>query len=122
MIKEYSIIQDAKELRRLIAENPDLPITVLAGDCASSEEWGWTYCGSISCDIHKILDIETPYDHSDGTLFTDEEDFKERIADNFFCNDMYTELSDSEFVEVVEREAEKYKEHWKKVIAIYANN
>ncbi len=122
MINEYSIIQDSKELRRLIAENPDLPITVLAGDCASSEEWPWTYCGSISCDIQKILDIETPYDHSDGTLFTDEEDFKERIADGFYCNRMYEELTDSEFDKEVEREAEKYKEHWKKVIAIFANN
>lgn len=122
MIKEYSIIQDSKELRRLIAENPDLPITVLVGEDSSSEEWAWTYCAMISCDIQKILDIKTPYDHSDGTLFTDEEDFKERIADNFYCNDMYTELSDSEFDEVVEREAEKYKEHWKRVIAIYASN
>jgi hypothetical protein len=122
MNNEYSIIQDSKELRRLIAENPDLPIAVLAGDCASSEEWPWTYCVSISCGIQTILDIKTPYDHYDGTLFTDIEDFEECIADAFYNDERYKELRDQEIDEAVGREAEKYKEHWKKVIAIYANN
>lgn len=39
----YELIHDATELRKLIAENPDLPIVVLASEEANSGEWGWQY-------------------------------------------------------------------------------
>ena len=121
-MKEYQLIHDSKELRRLIAENPELPIVVLAGEDSTSEEWAWTYCASVSCGIEAILDIKTPYDHSDGTLFTDEGDFEERISDALYDNKEYRELPEKEYDEMVKREADKYKEYWRKVIAIYADN
>lgn len=34
MSKEYSLVKETEELRKLILENPDLPIVVLVGrDC-----------------------------------------------------------------------------------------
>lgn len=116
----YELIHDSTELRTLIAENPDLPIAVLAGEESSSPEYCWTYCADVQCCIAEILDTKTPYDHEDGTLFTDEDDFWDCIANNF-C-DVYYDLPDVAFDAKVEAEIEKYKPYWRKVIAIYATN
>jgi hypothetical protein len=114
----YSVVQDASELRKLILENPDLPIVVLAGDEANGGYWGWTYCSSISFCVDEILDCDY-YDYDD-TVFNDRDRFEEKISDDLY--DEYHDKSEEEYDAAVKRELEKYEPYWKKVIAIYANN
>lgn len=122
MNKEYGIIQDSTELRRLIAENPDLPIVVLAGESANHGDFSWQYCNDVDCSITIILDIKTPFDRKDGIVFYDKGDFEEAVAYVLEDREECKTMTNAEFDEAVKREAEKYKEHWKKVIAIYADN
>ena len=119
---EYSLIHDSSELRKLIAENPNLPIVVLADEEAASPDFGWTYCSSIRCAISCLLDVKTPYDHPDGYLFTDKGDFEEAISEAFQDDKKYDDLSDEEFFAAVKKEMDKYESDWKRVIAIYASN
>lgn len=119
---EYGIIHDSGELRKLIAENPDLPIVVLASEEAACPDYCWTYCNDVRCDLSMLLDVETPYDADDGYLFTDKGEFEEAIADTFSDDEKYHALSDQEFDEAVKREMDKYECHWKRVIVIYASN
>lgn len=118
MDRTYSLTQKTDELKKLMAENPDLPIVVLAGQEASSDYWGWTYCSSISFGIDEILDCDY-YDYDD-TVFTDRDRLEEKIEDDLW--DEYHEVSDENYDAAVKRELEKYEPYWKKVIAIYANN
>lgn len=118
MERTYSLTHNSDELKKLIAENPDLPIVVLAGEDANDGYWGWMYCSSISFDIGEILDCDF-YD-SDDSVFTDRERFEEKIADDIYYEN--EELSDEECDKLIEREIEKYEHYWKKVITIYATN
>ena len=54
----YSLTHSSDELKKLILENPDLPIVVLAGEEASGYDFYWTYCSSVSCHISEILDCD----------------------------------------------------------------
>lgn len=114
------LIHDATELRKLIAENPDLPIVVLAGEEANNcGDYYWMYCSEVSANPDEILDVYTPY--SEEKLFTDRVDFKEAVSD-YLINAETENLSDAEFDALVEAEVAKYEPYWRKVIAIYATN
>ena len=119
---EVGLIHDSAELRKLIAENPELPIVVLAGEEANNGEWGWMYCTDVSCSIKKVLDIATPYDDDKGRVFDDEGDFEEAIAYYLEDSEACKNMSDAEFEAAVKREMDMYAGCWRKVIAIYATN
>ena len=114
----YSLTYSSDELKKLIFENPNLPIVVLAGEEASSHDWYWTYCSSVSCHISEILDCDY-YDYDD-TIFTDRDRLEEKIEDDLY--DEYFDKSEEEYDAAVKRELEKYEPYWQKVIAIYAAN
>ena len=117
-IMDYSLVQKTDELKKLIFENPDLPIVVLAGEYANSGYWGWTYCSSISFGIDEILDCDF-YDYDD-TVFNDRDRFEEAIAD-MLC-DEYGDKSNEEFENAIKNKMAEFEPYWKKVIAIYATN
>lgn len=119
---EYGLIHDATKLRKFIAENPDLPIVVLAGEEANGGDWSWVYCASVDCNITEILDIKTPYDRDDGIVFDDKGDFEEAVADVLEDREECKNMSNTEFDEAVKREAAMYDGCWRKVIAVYVTN
>lgn len=119
---EYRLIHDATALRKLIAENPDLPIVVLAGEEANGGDWSWVYCASVDCNITEILDIKTPYDRDDGIVFDDKGDFEEAVADVLEDREECKNMTNAEFDETVKRETAMYDRYWRKVIAVYATN
>lgn len=118
MNEGHGLIHDASELRKLIAENPDLPIVVLAGDEANSGDYSWMYCSDVSCNIEYMLDVRTPYDRE--YVFTDKDDFEERVSDCLY--DDNKDMPDEDYDELVRSEVAKYEPYWRKVITIYATN
>ena len=114
----YSLTHSSDELKKLIFENPDLPIVVLAGDDASCGDWRWTYCSSVSFHIDEILDCDY-YDYDD-VVFTDRDRLEECVVDELA--DEYEDKSEEEFDEAVKRKLEELEPYWTKVIAIYATN
>ena len=118
MNRTYSLVKSSDELKKLIFENPDLPIAVLADEEAACDCWGWTYCSRISFDVCEILDCDY-YDYDD-IVFTDRDRLEEKIGDDLY--DEYHGKSEEEYNAAVKRELEKYEPYWKKVIAIYASN
>lgn len=112
------ITQSTEELKKLILENPDLPIVVLAGEEAHCDGFYWAYCSSISFHIGEVLDCD--FCDYDDSIFTDRDRFREKIEDDLWED--YHELSDEEYDAAIDREVAKYEPYWKKVIAIYATN
>lgn len=117
ILKDY-LATETNELKKLILENPELPIVILANEDSNNADYGWTYCSRISFYIEEILDWDF-YDYNDATI-TDRDRLEELIADMLY--DEYCEKSDEEYEAAIKREAEKYEPYWKKVIAIYASN
>lgn len=116
---EIGIVHDASNLRKLVAENPDLPIVVLAGEEANSGDYSWMYCTDVDCKLDFVLDCNTPYDQE--TVFTDKDEFTQTVSDSIW-NEETKKLSFEEYEKLVEKEVSKYEKYWRKVIAIYATN
>ena len=110
------------ELKKLIAENPDLPIVVLAGTDATDGEQSM-YCSDIRFYIDEILDCEVPYmEYVETDRVNFEEQIEEWLWDEMGGNDRDTKLSEVVFEEALKETKEKYEPYWKKVITIYADN
>lgn len=118
MSRTYSLVKNSDELKKLIAENPDLPIVVLAGEEANDGYWGWMYCSNISFGIGEILDCD--YYDVDDSVFVDRDRLKEKIADDVYDEHEYA--SDEECEEIIKRRLEELEPYWKKVIEIRATN
>lgn len=112
-----SIIQDIPELRKLIIENPELPICVLVENDLPWEEYSYTYAASVRVYIGEILDCDVPY--SDGYVFNDRDDLGEHLQCHLDVDDS---VSDEEFEKLVDKEVEKYEPYWKKVIVVRAES
>lgn len=116
--REYSLSHKSDELKKLIAENPELPIVVLASDEANCGDFCWQYCYSVSFELGEILDCD--YYEDDDTVFTDRDRLEEKISDDLY--DEYHNKSSEEYDEAVSRKVEELEPYWKKVIVIYASN
>ena len=114
----YSFAYKSDELRRLMNENPELPIAVLAGQDSITDCHCWTFCSCVSFSIEEILDCD--YVDCDDTVFTDRDRLEEYICD-MMC-DEYEDKSEEEFNNAVKNKLEELEPYWTKVIAIYADN
>lgn len=119
-IFEFGLIKDATKLRMLIKENPDLPICILAGDCANDGECAWMFCSKVSAYVDEILDCEVPYM---DCVEDDRVHFAEQIED-WLWDEMSADSppDEEEFQKRLKEEKEKYEPYWKKCICIYADN
>ena len=115
---ESYLSKETGELRKLILENPDLPIVVLAGEEANGGHYCWMFCSDISFCIDEILDCDF-YDYDD-TVFTDRDRLEERIEDMLY--DEYCDKPEEEYEMAIKDKLAELEPYWKKVIAIYATN
>ena len=118
MNRTYSLAKNSDELKRLILENPDLPIVVLANEDSTSGNWYWTYCSSVSFGIDEILDCD--YCDYDDTVFTDRDRLEEYVRDMTY--EEYRDKTDEEYERAVKDKLAELEPYWKKVITIYATN
>ena len=110
------------ELKKLIAENPELPIVVLPGTEATDGEQSM-YCSDIRFYIDEILDCEVPYmEYIETDRVNFEEQIEEWLWDEMGGNDRNSKLSETVFEETLKETKEKYEPYWKKVIVIHADN
>lgn len=110
------------ELKKLIAENPGLPIVVIAGTDTTDGEQSM-YCSDIRFYIDEILDCEVPYmEYVETDRVNFEEQIEEWLWDEMGGNDRDSKLSEAVFEEVLKKTKEKYEQYWKKVISIHADN
>ena len=114
----YELTQKTDELKKLILENPDLPIAVLAGEEANNGFFGYMFCTDIKFSIGEILDCD--FRDYDDTVFTDRDRLEEYIEETFY--DEYRNKPVREYATVVKEEVEKYEPYWQKAIMIYADN
>lgn len=116
--REYALSKKTDELKKLILENPDLPIVVLAGEEANIGDHYWMFCSSISFHIEEILDCDYVNDYD--CVFTDRDALEEHIENELY--DEYCDKSDEEYDEAIKNKLAELEPYWTKVIAIYATN
>lgn len=111
---------DASELRKLMAEHPDYPICVLAGENANCGDYGWEYCSDISFGLGEILDCDQPV--NEDIVFSDRDDFNDRLEEWLWDVLNQPDIKEEQFQKALKEEKAKYEPYWKKCIFIYADN
>lgn len=115
---KFNIVKDSAELRKMIAENPELPIVIMASHEAVTDEFYWTYCSAVHCEVGEVLDCECPW--KEGIVYSDRIEFEEDLAD--YLSDISAKISDKEFEHLLNAQKEAYNEYWHKAIIIKADN
>lgn len=119
MMNNYYFLNECQELKRLIAENPHLPLAFFSedtGDYYSS----YISCSSVTAEKGEVLDCYQ--DINDEKAFTSRDDFEEDLRDTLWGVVEYRNLSEEEFDEVFEEEKSKYDDKWKDCIIVYVGN
>lgn len=116
--KMLDILHPTTELRKLIIENPDLPLAVFAGESANSGDYSSTSCSDIHAYIGEILDCET--DVCEDRIFDDRDELEEVLFDKLA--DEHPELSSDELDEMLKRQLDELNQYWEKCIILYVDN
>ena len=114
-------LHSTDELRQLIIDNPGLPLLVMAGDQAYSDDYspGWTLCNRVKASLGEVLDCT---DFDDEWVITDRDELEERIRENPDFVDEHADLSDEEFDKAVEERAKLYDDDWVDAIIVTVDN
>ncbi len=109
-------LHSTDKLKKLIMENPDLPIIVMVSDEASSYDYKWTVCDNVTYEITEVLDCTVPWS---DYYYTDESIFEDELFDHLYED--YDDIDDPELEQKFQAELKKYEPFWKKAIAIWVD-
>lgn len=120
--KPTGLVSSATELRRLIIENPDLPLVVFAGDEANSGgDYSYVSCSCVRASVGSFLDCCQTI--NDCKCYTDRDEFEEDVADSLAeWPNGPTNGTDAEWNAYVKSVVAEYDPYWKKCIILYVNN
>ena len=118
-MSDYYFLNECQELKRLIIENPDLPLAFFAEDTGDYRS-GYISCSSVTAEKGEVLDCYQEI--NDEKAFTSRDDFEEDLRDTLWGIDKYRNISDEEFEEILEEEKSKYDDKWKDCIIVYVGN
>lgn len=119
IITPVGVVHDTIELRKIIADNPDLPIAVMVGENAVSDEYNYTYCTDLRCYVGEVLDCTLPF--GEGHLYEDRIEFQEDL-ENYLCDITVDDYGSNEFDQLVQARLAEYEPYWKKVIIVRVDN
>ena len=88
-------LDDTTELRKLIIENPDLPLIVFTGE----EAWSGDYYYSQCLDVRASIDTLGLY----GDIWMDKDDYYDRLVDDLCDEEEYVNLSDEEYYKMIDQ-------------------
>lgn len=118
-MSDYYLLNECKELKRLIAENPDLPLAFFSEDTGDYSS-GYISCSSVTAEKSEVLDCYQEI--NDEKAFVGRDEFEEELQEMLCGIDEYRDLSDEEFDEIFRQEKSKYDDKWKDCIVVYVGN
>ena len=115
------LLYSTNDLRKLIIDNPDLPLLVFAGEDANHNgDYPYMSCSCIYSYIGEFLDCSQTINES--ICYTDRDDFEDDLADYLDNLEDVAAMTDVEFDARLKQELAKYEPYWKKCIILYVNN
>lgn len=104
-----------EELFKLIKENPDLDIVVMASSQDLTDEYGYLLLENLRAEVSDIYN-----DPCNEFIYFDKEDVIDKLRDYLADNEEYINMSDKEYDTMCEEKAKDY--FLKKAIIIWANS
>lgn len=110
------LLHDTDVIKKLILENPDLPILVLVSDDAHKGEYAYEAVWDVDWNIGEFLDCEQRID--EDKIYTDRDEFEEDL-EQYLWDEANKYISEDEFETLLKRELKKYEPYWKRCIILY---
>lgn len=110
-------IHSTEVLRRMILENPDLPLLVFAGEEANSGDYGWMCCTDVRVEKGEVLDCAGPKNEH---IYTDREELEDDVAYQLY--DEFSGLDEDEYATLLKKKMAKYEEYWTECIILRVTN
>jgi len=110
-------IHNTEELRKMILENPGLPLVVFAGEEANSGDYSWICCTDVRIEKGEILDCEGP---NNEYIYTDRDELEDDVADQLYGE--VGNIPDDELSRLLKERISRYEEHWTKCIILRVTN
>lgn len=102
-------LNDTNQLKKLIIENPKLPLLIFCGENSWGQDFAYTQADVNSCSVQSL----TLYDD----MWLDEECYSERLIWNLADEEEYEGLTDDEFLKMIDKKVEETE--FVKAIVIY---
>ena len=90
----HLLLNDTSNLRQLILENPDLPLLIFCGEEAWCGNWAYSQADASKGSIQTL----TLY----NDVWIDEDDYRDKLADDLCDNDEYKDMSDEEYLNMID--------------------
>ena len=102
-------LNDTSNLRKLILENPDLPLLIFAGEESWCGEWAYNQVDASKGEIQTLTLYED--------MWIDKDDYRYRLSDNLCDAEEYVDLSNEEFDKMIDQKVAETE--FCKAIVIY---
>ena len=109
------LLHNTDELKKLIIENPDLPLLVFASDECNNGDYSY-----MSCDCYAVIGevLDCMQEINDERIYEDRDEFREDLE--YIYEDQF-DGSDEEFDKLIDSKMEEYEPYWKKCIILYVH-
>ncbi len=107
------------DIRKLIMDNPDLPLVFIARDTACCDDYASMFCSDVSAHIGEMLDCQQEI--NDLIIYTDREDFEEAVYEMLDMDPDFDGTED-DFDAELKRIIDEYEPYWRKVILVSVGN
>lgn len=104
-----------EKLVKIIQENPDLDIVVMASTDELTDEYGSILMEKLNIEVTDIYNSPR-----DETIYFDKDDVVDELRDFLANDEEYIDMSDDEYDKVCEEKAKDY--FYKRAIVIWARN
>ena len=102
-------LDDTTELRKLIVENPDLPLVVFCSEECNSGNWSYEWNEYVRASVQTL----TLY----KDLWQDKDDYYDRLVDDLCDEEEYKDLSDEDYFKMIDQKIAETE--FVKAIVIY---
>ncbi len=102
-------LNDTTELRKLIIENPDLPLLIFCGEDSWHDEYPYEHADASGGEIKEL----TLY----KDWWLDKEDYEDELSDDLCDREEYKNLSDKEYNQMIKEKVAETE--FVKAIVIY---
>ena len=102
-------LEDTTELRKLIMENPDLPLLIFCGEEAYNDDYPYSMAYASNGEIQEL----TLYDD----FWMDKDDYAEKLRDDLAFEEEYKDMTDEEYDAMIDQKVNETE--FVKAIIIY---
>ena len=102
-------LNDTTKLRKLILENPDLPLLIFCGEDSWHDEYPYEQADASSGEVKELTLYED--------WWMDKDDYENRLSDDLCDKEEYKDMSDEEYNKMIQEKIAKTE--FVKAIVIY---